>query len=139
MERRNYEALAHDVKLADITSDVCNYEILQRLCNHQYRFYDLDIDIAEHINNTNNDQTFDVDKISDIGWLGYYVGKSRCLKTLWIGSWGEGEKNIEAFIEGLSYNRSIEKLHFCADVGDVPFQRLSPFFRNNSNLAELKL
>jgi len=139
MERRGfdyYEARAQDVKLADITSCRFNAQILLWLRDQYPTLDHLDINTYEKIN---SDRTFDIEQVSDIGWLGYFIGKSKYLKTLWISSWGEGEKCIEAFIEGLNRNRSIVRLNFYTDLRDVQFRSLGPFFRNNNNLAELEL
>lgn len=147
MERRDfdyYEARAQGVKLADITSCEYNTNILSRLRDKDSELRELDLGIdIDPIGCVEDNDTFDVDKISDIGWLGYFIGKSKNLKILLIQEIssleGEREKNIEAFIEGLNCNRSIVKLHFNTDLSDVQFQSLSPFFRNNSNLADLEL
>mmetsp|Transcript_9090 Transcript_9090/g.13631 ORF Transcript_9090/g.13631 Transcript_9090/m.13631 type:complete len:510 (-) Transcript_9090:161-1690(-) len=128
-----YEARARDVKLDDITSS-CegNATILQQL-----RDQDTYLKILT-ISDDADDDNFVVGEGDDLGWLGYFIGKSKYLEDLHIDSWGEGE-NIEAFIEGINHNRSIDSLHIGTDLGDVNFRSMSPFFRNNNRLAELEL
>ena len=125
-----YEARAQDVKLEDITSCYGNAEILQQLRCHPLKTLTISDDA--------DDDYFVVGEGDDLGWLGYFIGKSTYLEDLNIYSWGEGE-NIESFIEGINRNRSIDSLHIATDLGDVNFRSMSPFFRNNNRLAELEL
>mmetsp|Transcript_20198 Transcript_20198/g.30002 ORF Transcript_20198/g.30002 Transcript_20198/m.30002 type:complete len:493 (+) Transcript_20198:19-1497(+) len=132
MERRDfdyYEARAQDVKLEDITSCYGNAEILQQLRCHPLH--------AISITDEADDDYFVVGEGDDLGWLGYFIGKSEYLEDLNIYSWGEGE-NIESFIEGINRNRSIDSLHIATDLGDVNFRSMSPFFRNNNRLYRLE-
>ncbi|KAK1733971.1 leucine-rich repeat protein [Skeletonema marinoi] len=137
MERRDfdyYEARARDVKLEDITSCDGNAEILQQLRDPDTSFYTLritDDDIAD-------DDYFVVSEGDDLGWLGYFIGKSKYLEDLLIYSWGEGE-NIEAFMEGINHNESIDLFHIGTDLRGVSFRNLGPFFRNNNSLVQLEI
>ena len=137
MERRDfdyYEARARYVKLEDITSDEDNAEILRRLRDHSLDM----LTIAGYYVHGH----FVVCEGDDFGWLGYFIGKSKCLEDLRIYSLGEGEggENIEALIEGINRNRSINRLHIGTDLGGVSFRNLTPFFRNNNDrLAQLDL
>eukprot|EP00984_Skeletonema_dohrnii_P023868 scaffold12966_cov78-Skeletonema_dohrnii-CCMP3373.AAC.1 len=137
MERRDfdyYEARARDVKLDDITSCEDNAEILRRL-RDQYT----SLDAIRITDQYSDNSCFIVGEGDDLGWLGYFIGKSKYLEKLIIYSWGEGE-NIEAFIEGINRNQSIDSLHICTDLRGVSFRNLRPFFRNNYNrLAQLEL
>eukprot|EP00984_Skeletonema_dohrnii_P023158 scaffold12235_cov78-Skeletonema_dohrnii-CCMP3373.AAC.3 len=141
MERRDfdyYEARARDVILADITSNEDNAEILQRLRRQDTSLKTLNI--SEHNYYDDNDEGnnwFIVGEGDDLGWLGYFIGKSKYLKYLCIDSWGEGE-NIEAFMEGINRNQSIASFEIFTDEG-VSFRNLRPFFRNNNNLARVEL
>mmetsp|Transcript_20805 Transcript_20805/g.41379 ORF Transcript_20805/g.41379 Transcript_20805/m.41379 type:complete len:568 (+) Transcript_20805:36-1739(+) len=135
MERRDfgyYEArnrgCYRDVKSKDITSCKGNASILQRL---RASLQVLDIS-DHHVYNH-----FVVGEGDDLGWLGYFIGKSKYLYDLRITSWGEGE-NIEAFIEGINRNQSINSLHIGTDLRGVSFRNLRPFFRNNNNLYQLE-
>jgi len=139
MEMRDfdyYEARARDVKLEDITSCEGNAEILQRLRDQSWdtslnRLRITDDDIAD-------DDYFVVSEGDDLGWLGYFIGKSKYLEDLRIGSWGEGG-NIEAFMEGINHNQSIDCLHIGTDLRGVSFRNLGPFFRNNNRLVQLEI
>jgi len=117
------------VKLEDITSCYGNAEILQQLRCHPLH--------AISITDEADDDYFVVGEGDDLGWLGYFIGKSEYLEDLNIYSWGEGE-NIESFIEGINRNRSIDSLHIATDLGDVNFRSMSPFFRNNNRLYRLE-
>ena len=141
MERRDfnyYEARARDVKWEDITSCEDNAEILQRL-----RDQDTSFDAIRITDEADEVRDFIAEEGDDLGWLGYFVGKSKYLKDLDVNSWGE-RQHIEAFIEGINRNQSIETLYIGMDlegrVGGEIFQSLRPFFRNNHNrLAQLGL
>eukprot|EP00984_Skeletonema_dohrnii_P034227 scaffold33508_cov96-Skeletonema_dohrnii-CCMP3373.AAC.3 len=138
MEMRDfdyYEARAQDVKLEDITSCEGNAEILRRLRDQSWDTSLNRLSIADSY----VDDWFIVGEGDDLGWLGYFIGKSEYLGELFIFSWGE-EEHIEAFIEGINRNRSIACLSIYADIGGVHFRNLLPFFRNNINrLAQLEL
>eukprot|EP00984_Skeletonema_dohrnii_P031839 scaffold24869_cov78-Skeletonema_dohrnii-CCMP3373.AAC.3 len=143
MERRDfdyYEARARDVILEDITSDEDNATILQRLRRQDTSLKILNMsDSYSYFDGNDEDNGwFIVGEGDDLGWLGYFIGKSKYLEDLCIYSWGEGENIIEAFMEGINHNQSITRLSIDADLGDVNFQSLSPFFRNNNNLAKLE-
>mmetsp|Transcript_2677 Transcript_2677/g.3955 ORF Transcript_2677/g.3955 Transcript_2677/m.3955 type:complete len:513 (+) Transcript_2677:47-1585(+) len=140
MERRDfdyYEArnrgCYRDVKSKDITSCKGNASILQRLRDQTWDTSLQVLTISEHYVYDN----FVVGEGDDLGWLGYFIGKSKYLYDLRIKSWGEGE-NIEAFIEGINRNQSINSLHIGTDLRGVSFRNLRPFFRNNNNLYQLE-
>ena len=126
-----YEAHAKDVKLLkDITSDEYNADILASLRdNDPERNY-------ISITTTPGDWgDFDVSEGNHLGWLGYFVGKSEKLDTLYIDKF-QGNINLNAFFEGLRHNRSIGKLEIGIDLGES-FHRLIPFLRNNDSLRHL--
>eukprot|EP00985_Skeletonema_marinoi_P008567 scaffold3912_cov191-Skeletonema_marinoi.AAC.3 len=128
-----YEARTQYVVLEDITSCNGNAEILQRL-----RDQDTSLNRLSIANYCMDNYYFIVGEDDDLGWLGYFIGKSKYLVQLRIYSWGEGQ-NIEALIDGINRNRSIGSLHIRTDLGDVNFRNLTPFFRNNHRLAQLEL
>eukprot|EP00984_Skeletonema_dohrnii_P029184 scaffold19582_cov76-Skeletonema_dohrnii-CCMP3373.AAC.1 len=112
MERRDfdyYEARARDVKFEDITSCKGNASILQELRRQCTSLYDISI--------TDDDWgNFVIGEGDDLGWLGYFIGKSKCVNELTIYSSGEGQ-NTEAFIDGINRNQSIISLTICTDLG----------------------
>jgi hypothetical protein len=120
------------VKLADITSCVDNAVILRGLHRRLKT-----LTISDDADDGNVDDYFVVSEGDDLGWLGYFIGKSKYLENLDVNSWGEGG-DIEALIEGINHNQSIACLSICADIGGVNFRSISPFFRNNNNLAQLE-
>eukprot|EP00984_Skeletonema_dohrnii_P034230 scaffold33508_cov96-Skeletonema_dohrnii-CCMP3373.AAC.6 len=134
MERRDfdyYEARAQDVKLEDITSCEGNATILQQLRDQYFSLDEISI--------TDDDWgNFIVGEDDDLGWLGYFIGKSKYLEDLRIDAWGEGQ-NTEAFIKGINRNQSIKYLHISTDLRGVSFRNLGPFFRNNNRLVQLRL
>mmetsp|Transcript_30708 Transcript_30708/g.52525 ORF Transcript_30708/g.52525 Transcript_30708/m.52525 type:complete len:507 (+) Transcript_30708:69-1589(+) len=141
MERRDfgyYEArnrgCYRDVKSKDITSCKGNASILQQL-------RDQDISLQVLTISDHADQyfcCFVIGEGDDIGWLGYFIGKSKYLEKLRIFSWGEGQ-NTEAFIiDGINHNQSINSLRIGTDLRGVSFRNLRPFFRNNNNLYQLE-
>ncbi|KAL7459867.1 hypothetical protein ACHAWC_011873 [Mediolabrus comicus] len=78
----------------------------------------------------------------DMGWLGYFIGKSTTLENLHIGSLHKGEEYIEPFWTGLQCNRSIQSLRF--DGCDVLLSgrimnRMMEFFKYNGNLTKIEL
>ena len=81
MERRDYEyyeANAADISLEDITSSEDNVEILRRLRDGDDTLTHLTLDSERWPNN------FHIGEGDDLGWLGYFIGKSECLHNLHI-------------------------------------------------------
>ena len=125
-----YEAHAEDVKLEDITSDEDNADVLARLLdNKSYCIY---LSIATE---REDDFDFVVREGDDLGWLGYFVGRSQRLESLFIDNIPENI-NLDAFFKGLQLNRSIQELHISTDLGES-FQSLIPFVKDNDNLHHL--
>ena len=124
-----YAERVKDIKLEDITSSQSNAEILASLrddpeFNHFYF-------VADH----EDDEDFVVREGDHLGWLGYFVGKSEQLEGLYIDNCPENI-NLNAFFVGVGWNRSIETLRVCIDLGDS-FQSLIPFLKNNDSLRDL--
>ena len=113
----------------DITSCKGNASILQQLRDQDTSLKVLTI--SDHA-----DQyfcCFVIGEGDDLGWLGYFIGKSKYLEKLRIFSWGEGQ-NTEAFIiDGINHNQSINSLRIGTDFRGVSFRNLRPFFRKNNN------
>eukprot|EP00986_Skeletonema_menzelii_P006059 scaffold2288_cov131-Skeletonema_menzelii.AAC.5 len=125
-----YKARAKDVKLGDITSDGWNADILASLRDND--------SVVGYISiTTSHDDVGDfvVREGDDLGWLGYFVGRSKQLETLFIDSFPENI-NIDAFVRGLGHNRSIQTLEIGIDLGER-FRSLFPFMRNNDSLRVL--
>ena len=127
-----YQAHAKDVKLEDITSDEDNAYLLQRLRDNDPKFTELSI-YDEVYRRDGSD--FIVREGDHIGWLGYFVGKSEKLETLYIDNIPQNI-NLNTFLKGLGRNRSIQELCIGIDIGES-FQSLIPFLRNNDSLRDL--
>ena len=127
-----YEARAEDVKLEVITSDKHNADILARLRENDPEFKHIVFTLSGYYGKIN----FVVRERDDLGWLGYFVGKSEQLKELYIESFPVNNFNLNAFSEGLGHNRSIQCLHIRRDLGKS-VQSFVPFLRNNDNLRIL--
>ena len=130
MGDNDYEARAHDINLEDVTSSEYNAVILEMLREDECRGIGIlgdDYDWADE-----ND--FVVRDGDNVGWLGYFIGKSTQLQSLWI-SRLPGEDY--SFGQGLAQNKSIQKLHIHTDLGKAGFQSLAPFFRNTNTLREI--
>ena len=126
-----YKARATDVnvKLEDIT-DEYNAYLLARLRDNDPLLKYISITTEEDEKNG-----FEVRGGDDLGWLGYFIGKSEKLKTLNIDD-SLNNINLNAFSEGLGHNQSIQSLNIGIDFGES-FQSLVPFLRNNDSLSEL--
>ena len=125
-----YEAHAKDVKIEDITSDEDNADILASLRDNDFEFNQISI-----VTTGIDWPDFVVREGDHLGWLGYFVGRSRQLDALYIDDLPENI-NPHAFLEGLGRNRSIKKLEFGIDLGES-FQTLIPFLTNNDNVRHL--
>ena len=126
-----YEAFAKGVKFEDITSSHHNANILASLRDNDAEFNQISI-----VNYSFADwQDFVAREGDDLGWLGYFVGRSKQLETLCIDSF---PNNINAFMRGLGQNRSVQTLQISVDLGES-FKCLIPFLRNNESLRKLSL
>eukprot|EP00984_Skeletonema_dohrnii_P023970 scaffold13082_cov78-Skeletonema_dohrnii-CCMP3373.AAC.1 len=125
-----YEARAKDVKLEDITSDEDNADILERLRDNDPDFTHISIS-----NEFIDEGDFVVCEGDDLGWLGYFVGRSKELEYLNISDLPNNLK-IDSFLRGLRYNRSIQNLSISIDLGDH-FHSLTPLLRNNNSISDL--
>jgi len=118
MEHRDYdyfEANAADISLEDITSSEDNAEIIRRLRDGDDTLRSL---LALGRGQCGGD--VNIGEGDDLGWLGYFIGKSECLHHLYIRNLPDregGEQQIHAFMEGIARSQSIRALS-CAHLGD---------------------
>ncbi|KAL7454508.1 hypothetical protein ACHAWC_006126 [Mediolabrus comicus] len=138
VERPDYDALADDINLEDITSSERNENILRMLRddypNWNKRLYLLD----EYIEYDHDE--FVVGEGDDFGWLGYFIGKCLRIENLYIRYLPEGGDEINSFFEGMTQNRSIEQLCISTDIGSsASWSRLGNFFENNRNLSHFEV
>ena len=140
MDRRDtnyYEAHAQTINLDKIASSGGNATILQQLRDNDPNFTTLGIANSDNEYAVDDDDYL-VDRGDDLGWLGYFVGQSNTLQSLYLSTkMIDNVIRFGVFIEGLNRNRSIETLYICADLGSEYFRKMSDFFRSNNNLREL--
>eukprot|EP00985_Skeletonema_marinoi_P014345 scaffold7266_cov121-Skeletonema_marinoi.AAC.7 len=125
-----YEARAKDVKLEDITSSQQNADILAML-----RDNDPDIRYISITDEMYDGSDFAVREGDELGWLGYFVGRSKQVKELYIYYFPDNLK-MDSFFGGLGHNRSIQKLYIYTDLGES-LQSLGPLLRNNNSISDL--
>eukprot|EP00984_Skeletonema_dohrnii_P026066 scaffold15321_cov83-Skeletonema_dohrnii-CCMP3373.AAC.4 len=132
MERRDfnyYEANAADISLEKITSSEKNAKILRQLCDGDYNLSILLLGNQRWVQ-------FRMGKGDDLGWLGYFIGRSVKLQQLDIRGLpaDEGKQQIDAFFDGLARSQSIRSIS-CKQLGDYGSAAL---FRVLGNLSQLE-
>eukprot|EP00984_Skeletonema_dohrnii_P034689 scaffold33638_cov142-Skeletonema_dohrnii-CCMP3373.AAC.7 len=132
MERRDfnyYEANAADISLEKITSSEKNAKILRRLRDGDYNLSILLLGSGRYVQ-------FRMGKGDDLGWLGYFIGRSVKLQQLDIRELpaDEGGQQIDAFFDGLARSQSIRSIS-CKQLGDYGCTAL---FRVLGNLSQLE-
>jgi hypothetical protein len=133
-ERPDYDALAQDINLQDITSCEGNANILRMIRDGDPNWTNsLYITSEEDEDDLMNE--FVVGEGDDLGWLGYFVGKDEVLEDLTIYYLPDGGDQINKFFEGMSQNRSIKTLQLCTEIGADGWSRLGSFFETNRNLS----
>ena len=138
--KNKYDALACSIKVEDITSDELNQNILRRLKDNDPELDKLFICGEDKIC---DELDFCPTNGKELGWLGYYIGKSTNLQQLHIISSLPPSCNtgIEDFRRGLGRNRSIRKLSFSNNhrLDGQIFHMLDLFFKNTDNLTEMEM
>jgi hypothetical protein len=130
-----YDARANDVNLREITSSEKNANILRALrAGWNYRRQiNLFVEVIDQ--EEDNCLNFFIRDGDDLGWLGYFIGRSEYLETLGIENLPEDTERIDALIEGIVRNKSIQNLF----IGPTPLQDfidpVAQFIRNIENLA----
>ena len=128
-----YEAHAKDVKIEDITSDEYNTVLLAGLRDNNDPDFTY---ISITTSNTGQAYEFEVREGDHLGWLGYFVGRSKQLKNIHIESFPENSKHLNEFFRGLGQNRTIRNIQIGVDL-EENFQSLVPFLTNNKSLRVL--
>ena len=127
-----YVERAGDVNLQSITSDDNNALILEKLRNNDDTFKGMGIVQAGYEDVLV--EQFEVDEEGgDVGWLGYFIGKSTRLERLSLHHL-PGDKS---FGQGLAQNQSIKRINIWNDPGKAGFQTLVPFFQSTNTLEDL--
>eukprot|EP00984_Skeletonema_dohrnii_P021968 scaffold11082_cov74-Skeletonema_dohrnii-CCMP3373.AAC.5 len=135
-ENRDYDALVQNVNLGDITSSEHNANILRQLRDGHpdwnKTLYIIDSEIE------GDTDEFIVGAGDDLGWLGYFIGRSVVLKALHIHVLPEEREQLVAFMRGVAHNQSITELIIRTDLGDQGFGSLGCFLRKNNALRRLR-
>jgi len=109
-----YDEQADTIRMEDITTDINNRIVLRRLRNNKYGEYGDENEylwIQNHHDEADGFETC-TDYVPggpfDMGWLGYFVGKSNVLRNLSIvnGSF------LTPFLRGVNHNKSINEISF---------------------------
>ena len=132
-DKNYYEALARDVNLESITSSERNALILEKLRNNDESLKRMGIIVGDDEEYWPGGCDFDIQEGDDLGWLGYFIGKSKELESLIIYHL-PGDKSLG---QGLAQNQSIQEIIIESDLGKEGFQTLAPFFQNTNTLEEL--
>jgi len=135
-----YDAQASSIIIEDITTDESNRMILKRMRRnkntHIYTLY-----IQNQHQNEEDCNEYVPEGANDMGWLGYFIGKSNDLKDLYISDVDTSNIDVKPFFSGVSSNKSIRRLEFYnMDLldGEI-FTMLDQFFKNNISLEVLTI
>mmetsp|Transcript_17798 Transcript_17798/g.30072 ORF Transcript_17798/g.30072 Transcript_17798/m.30072 type:complete len:687 (+) Transcript_17798:105-2165(+) len=133
-DQKYYDMLAEIIDLNRITSSKKNAEILRRLRDDTWDEKE-DLFIADY--DSDCGEYFCSEEGDDWGWLGYFIGKNEQIRGLNLHCLPEEEDEVDAFVESLCRNQSIERLDIrrC----DIDISSLSPFIINSRNLRSLEL
>lgn len=130
----NYNAQVGHVKIEDITLDEDNQIILHRLINNDPSLTDMSL---SNDPSPDSQPTYVTDSNTELGWLGYFLGKHSHLREL---DWTIND-HFQPLCSGLCHNRSIKTLWLHGNdlYGGEIFQMLAPFFKDNHNLTKLAI
>ena len=135
-----YDARANDVDLRDITSSQKNANHLRALRDEQpndYRSSCIRL-LSREVDERFYRNDFVIRQGDDMGWLGYFIGKSKCLQSLYIIDLpAEGER-IDALMGGIARNKTIDRLYIETDLGIQGFKSLGLLMANMKFLHSLE-
>eukprot|EP00984_Skeletonema_dohrnii_P025187 scaffold14297_cov113-Skeletonema_dohrnii-CCMP3373.AAC.5 len=134
MERRDfnyYEANAADISMEKISSSEKNAKTLRRL-------RDGDDNLTSFILGSGRYYEFSFGEGDDLGWLGYFIGRSVKVQQLdiWELSSDEGRQQIDAFFDCLARNQYIRRISYKL-LGDYESTALLRALGNLTQLEEL--
>lgn len=140
-----YDAQASSIKIEDITTNEGNRMILKRMRRNKdtniFKLY-MYPNIRNQPHNEDDCNQYVPEGANDMGWLGYFIGKSNDLKELYIRNiYTSNVDVIKSFFSGVSSNKSIQKLEFFAMdlLGGKIFTMLDHFFKDNISLEVLTI
>eukprot|EP00984_Skeletonema_dohrnii_P018043 scaffold8338_cov72-Skeletonema_dohrnii-CCMP3373.AAC.7 len=134
MENRDYnyyQANAADINLEEITSSALNAYSLMRLRDDDDNLYHLYLGVEGSI------MQFAFREGDDLGWLGYFIGRSQCIQRLSIYYLPDGEEG-HALLGGISHNQSIRDIGI-HDVSNDTFTSVMRALHSLSQLEELTI
>jgi len=108
-----YEANAADISLEDITSSEQNKQIFQQLRDGDLVLNSITLGREGNFYFAGRCELLYVREGDDLGWLGYFIGRSVKLQGLDIRNLPEdegGEQRIDAFVDGVACNQSIRRI-----------------------------
>ena len=135
MDRRDVNYYRRPIDLEQITSDHHNATVLQRLRDNDPTLKRLRVQNQNYY--LDGCVSFVIREGDDLGWLGYFLGKSEILEALNMSEEAIDVNRIGIFIEGLKQNQSIHELRIAMDFGSEGFRQMSHFFSNNNRLRQL--
>ena len=142
----DYDALVGTTDMKHVTSDHGkNIEILNRLKQDDpelngIHIHPMDGDMNDPFGDRNHFNPIG----SDLGWLGYLIGKHTHLWNFTLGDLSGRtsitNEHIETFCKLMSCNQSIAMIRFVKNgllVGGDIFRMMRPFFKNCSSLVDI--
>ena len=135
-----YDEQAGIIKIEDIANDDQNRAVLNRIKGNKegdhctlaiQNEHDDDEDIINYV----------PEGAKDMGWLGYFVGKSDCVDGLCINGFnGMSIDIIKPFLMGINNNKSIYTLEYNRmHLSSEMFTLMGTFFKNNKNISNLHI
>jgi len=143
-----YEAQADSIKVEDIATNDNNRIILRRMKRNNPEDHDQLYIQNQHDQDGEDCEDYVPEGAHDMGWLGYFIGKSDYLNklifirlTLTPISGASIAEVLEPFFKGVNNNKSINILSFEGMdlLGGRVFSMLGPFFENCPTLADLQI
>ena len=144
-----YDVQANSINVEDIASNDKNRLMLSRIKRNSILDTEHeDLWIQNEHDDVEEEKCIDYvpEGASDMGWLGYFVGKSNHLKGLYIRDFEPSSgasvlEVLEPFFRGVNNNKSINILSFDSMdlLGGKIFTMMAPFFENNPTIINLDI
>ncbi len=132
-----YDARVGDVNLEEITSSVINANHLRALRDDRPDNFRRKICLMVQEYDDHEDYDFVIREGDDLGWLGYFIRRSKRIESISILSLPENRERIDALIEGIAHNQSIHVFHFATEYGYQSFERMECILRSGKILNQL--
>eukprot|EP00984_Skeletonema_dohrnii_P009722 scaffold3737_cov117-Skeletonema_dohrnii-CCMP3373.AAC.5 len=132
-----YKATEATINLDEIASCEGNAKILQRLRDGDENLSS--ITLSRKWWDPNPNPFAMTGKEDEVGWLGYFIGKSRCLQELSIHYMPKKEQQTYALVVGIARNQSIRTLDVDAQEGLSDFEFSSFIAGVSIKLSQLEV